>query len=609
MQEPTDQPPPPEGSFGPLKRTLEDDATAGLLALIAFLPLAEVLGRSVGLGNLIPGSTPLVQHLTLLVAMTGGLLAARDGRLLALSTATFMPARLKTSTAVFTGALGVAVCTSLAYGAWEFAAGEREAGDIVALGIPVWAFVFSMVPAFAAIGLRIAWSSSARWSGRLGACSGALAPVLLSSWEALGDLPVLQYGVPTLIAGALLGLPIFAVIGGLAALLFWYEYTPVSAVPLAAYQLSGQPLLPAIPLFTLGGYLLAEGGASRRLVRVFSALLGWLPGGLAITTTVAFAFFTSFTGASGVTILSLGGLLLPVLVRSQYERRFSVGLLTASGSIGLLFPPSLAVILYGVYSRTPIDQLFLGGLLPGCLLVSLVALWGVRRGLALPRDRKPFDGRAAAQAVNEAKWELLLPAVVIGGIFGGIVTLVEAAALTVLYAFVVECFVYGDLPVRGRLPAAAAECGKLVGGVLLILGVALGFTNYLIDAQVPDLALEWVQSHIESKYVFLLVLNLLLLVVGCMMDIFSAILVVVPLIAPMGAAYGVDPVHLGIIFLANLELGYLTPPVGLNLFLASYRFGDPLTSVYRSVLPFLLILLGGVLVITYWPSLTLALVR
>ena len=587
----------------------ENAFSALLLALIALLPLAEGFGRVFGAGNLIPGSIPLVQHLTLLVAITGGALAARENRLLALSTAAFVPSRLKPIAQVAVAAVGVAVCTCLAYGAWEFAMVERRAGDIVAFGIPVWVFVFAMVPGFAAVGLRMAWKASPSLLGRLIALAGVVIPISLGSWDTLGELPILQYGALALLGGALLGLPIFAVIGGLAALLFWFEYTPVSAVPLAAYQLSGQPLLPAIPLFTLGGYILAEGGASKRLVRVFSALVGWMPGGLAVTTTLAFAFFTSFTGASGVTILSLGGLLLPVLTQARYTRPFSLGLLTASGSIGLLFPPSLAVILYAVYSRTPINELFLGGFLPGILLVGLVALWGVRHGRIAERTRQPFDAVEAWRSVNAAKWELLLPVVVIGGIFGGIVTLVEAAAVTVLYAFAVECLVYRDLSIRKRLLGVGADCATLVGGVLLILAVALGFTNYLIDAQVPDLALEWVQEHIESKYVFLLVLNILLLLVGCMMDIFSAILVVVPLIAPMGAAFGVDPVHLGIIFLANLELGYLTPPVGMNLFLASYRFEEPLTRIYRSVWPFLLILLIGVLLITYVPALSLALVR
>ena len=599
------------GSSSEIRRrfTPEDGLAAVLLAFIALLPLAEGAGRLLGIGNLIPGAIPIVQHFTLLVAIVGGALAARDERLLALSTATFLPVRLKQPARIVTATLGVAVCGCLAYGAWLFAMVERDAGDTVAFGIPVWAFVLAMVPGFAAIGFRMAWKSSASLLGKGIAIAGLAIPLALAFWETLGELPILYYGVGALVGGALLGLPIFAVIGGMAALLFWYEYTPVTAVPLASYQLSGQPLLPAIPLFTLGGYILAEGGASKRLVRVFSAIVGWLPGGLAVTTAFAFAFFTSFTGASGVTILALGGLLLPVLVDSRYSQRFSLGLVTASGSIGLLFPPSLAVILYGVYSRTPIDELFLGGLLPGALLVGLVALWGVRHGARAGQSRVKFDLAETGRAVSAAKWELLLPVIVIGGIFGGIVTLVEAAAVTVVYATAVECLVYRDLSVRRGLPSVASECATLVGGVLLILGVALGFTNYLIDAQVPDAALEWVQSHIESKYVFLLVLNALLLVVGCMMDIFSAILVVVPLIAPMGEAYGVDPVHLGIIFLANLELGYLTPPVGMNLFLSSYRFGDPLTRVYRSVLPFLLILLGGVLIITYVPSLSLALVR
>ena len=610
MRIPAATPPEPAGVAGRTARhRLEDAVAASLLALVALLPLAEGAGRLVGIGNLIPGSLPMVQHLTLLIAVAGGALAARNGRLLALSTATFLPEWLKAPAQTYTSAVGAAVCACLAYGSWTFASVEREAGDIVAFGLPVWLFVFAMAPGFAAIGLRMAWRSSDSFLGRAIALAGAGVPAALYLWEGLGDLPVLQWGVLVLLSGAILGLPIFAWIGGLAALLFWFEYTPVTAVPLAAYQLSGQPLLPAIPLFTLGGYILAEGGASQRLVRVFAALVGWLPGGLAVTTALAFAFFTSFTGASGVTILSLGGLLLPVLVKSRYSQRFSLGLVTASGSIGLLFPPSLAVILYGVYSRTPINELFLGGLLPGVLLVGLVALWGVRHGSGAGQIRPKFDGAEALRAASEAKWELLLPFVVIGGIFGGVVTLVEAAALTVLYAAVVECLVYRDLSVTRGLPSAAVECATLVGGVLLILGVALGFTNYLIDAQIPDRALEWVQTHIESKYVFLLALNALLLVVGCMMDIFSAILVVVPLIAPMGEAYGVDPVHLGIIFLANLELGYLTPPVGLNLFLSSYRFEQPLTRVYRSVLPFLLILLGGVLLITYVPALSLALVR
>ncbi len=588
---------------------IENSIAITALALMTLLPLVEIVGRRLGFGNIVPGSIVLVQHLTLLIAIVGGTLAARHGRLLALSTATFLPDRLKTPVQVATATLGVAVCTCLVYASWTFAQVEREAADVIALGIPVWFVVAAMVPGFAAVGVRMAWASSASWAGRVIALGGSSIAVAFGFWEPLGDLPILWPAIGVLLIGALLGLPIFAVIGGLASILFWYDFTPVTAVPLAAYQLSAQPLLPAIPLFTLGGYILSEGGASRRLVRVFTALVGWMPGGLAIATTLVFAFFTSFTGASGVTILTLGGLLLPVLVKSKYPEQFSIGLMTASGSIGLLFPPSLPVILYAVYSRTPINEMFLGGLIPGILLVGLVALWGVRQGRIAERNRPPFRLREALAALNAAKWEVALPLLVIAGIFGGFVTLVEAAAVTVLYAFIVECFVYRDLSIRTQLPSTVVECSTLVGGVLIILGVALGFTNFLIDAQVPDLAVDWVQSHIESKYVFLLALNILLLVVGCMMDIFSAILVVVPLITPMGAAFGIDPVHLGIIFLANLELGYLTPPIGMNLFLSSYRFDQPLTRVYRSALPFLLILVIGVLLITYVPWLALALVR
>ncbi len=606
----TTAPPHPRGSdSAPWWSGIENSCSAVLLALIALLPLLEGVARIAGLGNLIAGSLPLVQHLTLLVAIAGGAMAARNNRLLALSTAEFIPARFKPIARRFSATITVAVCACLAYGSWQFAMVEREAGDLVAFGLPVWLFVLAMAPGFAVIGLRVAWLSSRHLGIRGLGLLGVVVPLALGYWEFLGELPILPYVVGALITGGLLGVPIFAVIGGLALTLFWYEFTPVSAVPLAAYQLSGQPLLPAIPLFTLGGYILSEGGSCQRLVKVFRAWVGWLPGGLAVTAAVAFAFFTSFTGASGVTILSLGGLLMPALRAARYGERFSLGLVTASGSIGLLFPPSLAVILYAVYSRTPINELFIGGLLPGALLVCIVALWGIRHGARLDGTRQRFDLAEAKAALQDAKWILLLPVLVLVGIFGGVLTLVEAAAVTVLYAFVVECFVHRELPIRGRLVDVAARCAALVGGVLLILAVALGFTNYLIDAQVPDLALDWVQTQIESKVVFLMVLNGLLLIVGCMMDIFSAILVVVPLVAPMAEAFGVDPVHMGIIFLANLELGYLTPPVGMNLFLSSYRFDKPLVQVYRSVLPFLAMLLVGVLVITYVPWLSLALVR
>jgi tripartite ATP-independent transporter DctM subunit len=377
-------------------------------------------------------------------------------------------------------------------------------------------------------------------------------------------------------------------------------------------------MLPAIPLFTLAGHVLSAGGACRRLVRVFGALVGWLPGGLAIVTTVVFAFFASFTGASGVTILSLGGLLFPVLLKSKYPERFSVGLMTATGSIGLLFPPSLPVILYGVRSLTivngvpyvaPIDELFIAGLVPGLFLVALVSLWGVRQARRAGVEHQDFDTREAWAAAWEAKWELVIPIAIMVGYFGGFTTLVEISAITLVWSVVAECLIYRDLDWRRDLLHVTADGAALVGGVLLILGAALGFTNYLVDARAPEWLAAFVKLHVTSKIVFLLLLNVFMLIVGSIIEIYSAILVVVPLLAPMGFAFGIHPVHLGIIFLSNLELGYLMPPVGLNLLLSSYRFNRPMAQVAKDTFPFLVIMTIGVLLITYVPFMSLGLLH
>jgi len=340
-------------------------------------------------------------------------------------------------------------------------------------------------------------------------------------------------------------------------------------------------------------------------VRAFDALVGWLPGGPAIVTTLVFAFFTSFTGASGVTILSLGGLLYPVLLKSGFREEFSLGLVTVSGSIGLLLPPSIPIMLYAVRAQLPIDRMFLGGILPGVLLVLLVAVLGVREGRKGPASRQPFVWREAAAAARGAIWELLLPVVMLVAIFGGFATTVEAAALTVLWALFIQCIVHRDVSITRDLPKIFLDAAVLVGGFLIILSVALALTDYFNFAEIPDHALAFVQAHVHSKIVFLLALNLFLLVVGAMMDIYSAIFVVVPLVTPMATAYGIDPVHLGIIFLANLELGYLSPPMGENLFLAAYRFDKPVLGVFRATLPFYAIIAAGVLLITYVPAMTL----
>jgi tripartite ATP-independent transporter DctM subunit len=371
------------------------------------------------------------------------------------------------------------------------------------------------------------------------------------------------------------------------------------------YTLAGSPLLVAIPLFTFAGYLFAHSKAPDRLVKLSRAVF---PGGLAVVALVSCAVFTAFTGASGVTIIAMGGLLFPALIKDGYDKRFNLGLLTASGSLGLLFPPSLPIIIYGYVAAVSVDELFLAGILPGVFLVVVLSAYGFYRGRkdGVPRQRWSLANVAAG--VRGAAWEVPLPFVVLGGIYSGLFTVTEAAAITAIYALVVEVFVYRDIAVN-RLPGIVAESMTLVGGILVILACALGLTNYLIDAQVPMRILEWMQQYVSSKYTFLLILNVFLLVVGCLMDIFSALIVVVPLIVPVAMGFGVDPVHLGIVFLTNLEIGYLTPPVGLNLFISSYRFKEPVITLYAASVPFLLLLLGALLVITYVPAISLFLAR
>jgi tripartite ATP-independent transporter DctM subunit len=404
---------------------------------------------------------------------------------------------------------------------------------------------------------------------------------------------------------ALSGMPLFAVFGALAMALFFAAGIDISSVAVSMYSVAASPLLVAIPLFTLAGYLFAHSKAPDRLVNLSRALF---PGGLAVVALVACAVFTAFTGASGVTIVAMGGLLLPALLTEGYNRKFSLGLITASGSLGLLFPPSLPLILYGYVAEVQIDKLFLAGILPGILLVVMLASYGFYRGKRDGIQSPPFSMAALRVAVKDAAWEIPLPVIVLGGIYGGFITVMEAAAITALYALVVEVFIYRDIPV-GKLPEIFAESVSLVGGILVIIMCSFGFVNYLIDAEVPMRILAWMQHYISSKYTFLLILNLFLLVVGCLMDIFSALIVVVPLIAPVAVGFGVDPVHLGIVFLTNLEIGYLTPPVGLNLFISSFRFKEPVIKLYSASVPFLLLMLVALVIITYAPALSLSLVH
>lgn len=575
------------------------------LGAMVLLPLSESILRSTfHIG--ISGATTLVQHLTLVVGMLGGAIAARENRLLALATGAILPDSLKLAGTFAGKALGAAVCLFLAVAGAQFVAAEKEAGNILVYGVPVWVAEAVIPAGFGLIALRLLLQSGNTWRGKVAAAAVVLAAGLAGVYALATPAQALVPALIVLAGAAVLGLPLFAALGGATLLLLWSAEIPIASAAVDHYRLVTNPSLPTIPLFTLAGYFLAEGGASTRLIRVFQALFGSLRGGPALVTVLVCAFFTTFTGASGVTILALGGLLMPVLVSARYSERHALGLLTGAGSLGLLFPPCLPLILYAVIAKVELSQMFLGGLLPGTLLVVLACWWGVRAGPRLAAASGSFSARDALSALNGAKWDLFLPVVALAGIFGGFATPVEAAAMTALYAFIVQTFVYRGLNPAGVV-RVVTECGLVVGGVLLILGVALGFTNYLVFAEIPAMARDWVTATVHSPLLFLLLLNLFLLVVGCMMDIFSAILIVVPLIVPMGEAFGIDPVHLGIVFLANMELGYLTPPVGMNLFLASYRLGKPMSEVYRSVIPMLLVLFAGVLMVTYIPWLTTAL--
>lgn len=410
---------------------------------------------------------------------------------------------------------------------------------------------------------------------------------------------------------ALFGTPLFVIISAIALVAFHFADIELSVVIIALNRLTSQSILLAIPLFTFAGYLLAESKTPQRLVNLFQALFGRMPGGLAVVTLVSCAIFTAFTGASGVTIIALGGLLYPVLLKENYPEKFSLGILTVSGNLGLLFPPSLPIILYGLVSGVSIDQLFLAGILPGVLMVIALSVYSsfYLKNRTVEKIHGKTDWRNVLKATREAAWEIPLPVIILGGIYGGFFTPIEAAAVTAFYVLIVEVFIYKDISLKKDLPKVIRESMILVGGILVILGAALGLANYMITESIPDQIFTFMNVFISSKVGFLLALNLFLLMVGAMMDIFSAIMVVAPIIIPLAAHFGVDPVHLGVIFLANLGIGYSTPPVGMNLFIASLRFDKSILRLYAASLPFLAILLLTLLLITYWPNLSLWLVH
>jgi tripartite ATP-independent transporter DctM subunit len=612
--------------------------TVFLVALIA-LPAASTIARR-AFDRDLPGAAELARHITLWIGFLGALLATSTGRHLALATLGVVPEGGLRRAAAFLGqAVSAAICALLTLASYRLVRSQWSGLAEVALGIrEVWSEL--VLPAgFALMTVRFAWRADAGGPRNPGLRLAALA--VAGAAFAIG-LVTPGTGLTTVLvvlvlAAFLLGAPVFVAMAGIAMALFFHDGTPIAAVPTAVFNLSKTTTLPAIPLLTAAGYVLAEGGAARRLVHAYQGIFGWLPGGVAIMATVVCALFTTFTGASGVTILALGGLLLPSLLENGYPEDFSVGLVTAAGSLGLLFPPSLPVILYAVVAQAPIEHLFIGGLLPGLLMIVLVAAYGVSTGVRARAPRQPLglgetlralwkaggDRTLVAAALKlplarlvealralwEAKWDLGLPTLVVVAVATGLATVVEAAALAAAYSLFVELVVYRSIHPTRDLPRVMVHTSALVGSVLILLGAALGLTSWFVDAEIPTRLVEWMTVHVHSPALFLLMLNAVLLVLGSVLEIYSAIVVLAPLVVPLGAAYGIEPVHLGVVFLANLELGFLFPPMGLNLFLSASRFGKPLPWVYRKAFPFLLIMSAGVLAITYLPAITTGVVR
>lgn len=590
-------------------RRTEQTILVATLGLATLLPLIDAFGRPLG-GFHIPANADYVQQLTLWLAFVGGIAATSQAKHLTLSTAELFddgPARRLARLLAYS--VAAAVVGILAYASAQVVMANRIEPKILPIGLPSWVSEIIMPVSMGVMAILFAWQASERWWGRavaLLAIPAAFSLSLLSPEAAVNIWPLAF----VMLGAALLGAPVFVAMGGIALVMFFSESTPVAAVSAEVYRLIASPTLPAIPLLTAAGYVLAESAAAERLVRFFRAVFGWMPGGIAVMVAAVCALFTTFTGGSGVTIIALGGLVYPILRKDGYSEGFSLGLVTASGSLGLLFPPSLPVILYSVVASSreqsvPADQLFLAGLLPGLLLVVLTAGYGVLVGRHIKRERLAFSVKEVFVSAWGAKWELMLPVVIVALFVSGFATMLETAAAALAYTVIVECFITRDIKIFSQLPEVLLKAAALMGSVLTLLAIAMGLTNYLVDAQIPDAILAWVTLHIHSQVVFLLALNALLLVLGSVLEIYSAIIILAPLIAPMGAAFGVDPVHLGVIFLANLELGFLFPPVGLNLFLSSSRFNKPLTSLYRHVLPFLIITAVGVLLITYLPWMSL----
>jgi C4-dicarboxylate transporter DctM subunit len=586
-------------------RRIEDWVLTLVLAAMCLIPVIELVLRAT-LHTGIFAAAVIVQHLGLAVAMLGAAVATRERRLLTITALTSsIPKSARAPLTAFADVLAAAVCVLLFTAGISFVAAERTSGTTLAYGVPIWCVQMLMPAGFLVIGWRLlSRVTTAIWSRTVAVVMSLFLMWLTTHIAVLPQTP-LTIGCLALALGALLGMPLFALLAGISALLLWHAGLPLAALAIDHYRTVVNPTLPAIPLFTLAGYLLAASGAPRRLIEVFDAVFGHLRGGAAIVTVLSCVFFTSFTGASGATVLALGGLVMPLLLAAGYAPRPALGLVTAAGLPGTLLMPALPLILYAIIAGVDVRQMFLGGLLPALLLTCITIGWGVRGESRTPRRGAALDIRRIRRTLIAAKWDLSVPLVAVGALASGIATPVESAALTTLYVFFIATAVHRDLDLYRDVPRVMSECGLIIGGILIVMGVALGFTDYLVDAQVPDTLVVWVTTTLVSRIGFLLLLNVLLLAAGCLIEIYPAIMVLAPIVTQLGRVFQVQPVHLGIIFLANMELGYLTPLVGLNLFFASYRFNKPLAEIFRAVLPLFLALAVGVLIITYVPWLSL----
>ena len=577
------------------------------LILISF-PIFQILGRYISFFS-IPASQEIVQHMTLWIGFIGAVIAARSNKLLSVVREPVFDSTTKVNLPKFfvhIFSLSIVFVLSISY--LKMIQIGFQYPDYIAPYIPTW-FAQLIIP----VGLILIWyqmilTSSTDLKYRVLLTVISIIPtIILYFWQfPLANPLLLWTKVLFAISLVAFGLPIFILLASLSIFFFLSEpsewatnYDLISTISDSAYRIVVSPTLAAIPIFTLAGYILAESNISERLIRFFKASLGWLPGSTVLIVVLLCAFFTALTGGSGVTILALGAILYPILIHDGYSKQFSLGIITTAGSLGLLFPPSLPAIIYSVTAGINPLELFKQALIPAIFLMSIMFFYGLYKR---PKSKtvERFVFKNAFETAKIAKWEIAIPLLIILSLFSGFATLVESAALLVLYVLTVELYIFKDISFK-NLPKIIIDCSTLVGGVLIILGFAMGFTGYLVDAQIPLKILNFVQSTISSKIIFLLALNILLLIVGCLMDVFSAIIVVVPLIAPLATYFGIDPFHLAIIFIANLELGYITPPVGMNLYLSSYRFEKDMPTIYSATLPFFFIRLIGVILITYIP--------